>query len=528
MNKIIDIDGSFYEENYGVSLLCGKLLAAAGFDREKAEDLLSADNNLKTSQSECVRKCAAYLMEAKKNGTKVFIGGDYDADGICSTAIMKDILDRLQIPCGYYIPNRFSEGYGLKPETVDMVCEKGYGLIITVDNGVSAKEALARCRQLGLPVIVTDHHRIEWEVDADLVVHPDFMEDDFAYLCGAGVVLQVSRTLFGDVPLHTALAAVAHVGDVMPLYRQTRRIVARGMELINQDVLPAVSALLYKGGPANARTLAFQIVPKLNSVGRMNDLSNVNTLVPYLLLKDQDQIMRYAVQLENVNNARKDLSTVMTKQCEEMMDDSPMPVLYSPQFSEGICGLAAGRLAASCRRPVLVLSGSGDVIKGSGRSVPGFDLFEFLSDFTELTSFGGHEQAVGLSLAAADLESFKAHVREKMEASGYEYMEEEFTAVRIPSDSVTIENITSLEKLQPLPRELAEIMFAVDDLVLRDTFRSAKVTRYRFLNQSGGFDGILFAPRPEDSPEPSWIIGRLSLNRWKSAVIPQVEIVDLG
>ena len=527
MNKIIDVDGSFYEVNYHAAPLCAKLLAAAGFDREKTEDLLSADNSLMTSRSECVRRCVELLMEAKKNGTKVFIGGDYDADGICSTAIMKDILDRLQIPCGYYIPNRFSEGYGLRSETVEMVKGKGYGLIVTVDNGVSAREALAKCRELCLPVIVTDHHRIEGEVDCDLLVHPDLMEEDFAYLCGAGVVLQISRTLFGDVPLHTALAAVAHVGDVMPLYRQTRRIVARGMELINQDVLPPVSALLSKGGSANIRTLAFQIVPKLNSVGRMNDLSNVNTLVPYLLMKDQDQIMRFALQLENVNNARKDLSTVMTKKCEEMIDDSPLPVLYSPEFSEGICGLAAGRLAAACRRPVLVLSGSGDTVKGSGRSVPGFDLFEFFSDFEELTSFGGHEQAVGLSLAASDLERFRAHVRQKMDETGYIYREEEITAIRIPSDSVTIENITSLEQLQPLPRELSDILFAVDDLVLRDTFRTAKVTRYRFLNQSGGFDGILFAPRPESEPEPSRIIGRLSLNRWKSAVIPQVEIVDL-
>ena len=525
--KILNIDSSELEKKYGISSPAAKLICAARLNDEQIKDLLSHDTDILTSHSECVRKCCEILMECRKNNTKVFVGGDYDADGITSTAIMKDILDRLGIENGYYIPDRFKEGYGLKPETVELAVSKGYGLIITVDNGVSAFEAVEKCHELGVPVIVTDHHRIEQEVKADLVVHPDYMEDEFAYLSGAGVVLQISRNLFGEVDRHTALCAIALLGDVMPLWRQTRRIVRKGLDLLNQGILPSVSAMLYNGSYVTRSSVIFQIVPKLNSVGRMNDMSNVNTLVPFLLSTNQQQIDSYVRQLDNVNQTRKNLSAVMTRQCEDMLDDDMMPVLFREDFHEGICGLAAGKIANKEHRPVLVMAKSGDMIKGSGRSVPGFDMFEFFSDFEELESFGGHEQAVGLSVREESFDSFRRHVQEKMAAAGFVFREQEETAIRIGSDDMTLENILDVEALEPLPKELGDALFAIEDLVVRDIYESPKITRYHFLNQSGGFDGLLFASVSPAISQPHCIFGRLSVNRWKTNVIPQIEITDL-
>ena len=232
--QFVEKDASELCRKYDLPVLSGRLLAASGLPDEKIRELLFDDGRLHTSRAECVQRMCRRLRQAKERGEKVFIGGDYDADGICSTAIMKDVLDRLGIASGYYIPDRFREGYGLNEKTVEMVAERGYSLIVTVDNGVRAHAAIARAHARGLEILVTDHHQIEEEVKADLVVHPDYMEPEFATLSGAGVALQVSRNLLGDVPFHTALAAVAAIGDVMPLWQETRRIVRQGLEALRQ------------------------------------------------------------------------------------------------------------------------------------------------------------------------------------------------------------------------------------------------------------------------------------------------------
>ena len=310
--QFVEKDAAELCRKYDLPVLSGRLLAASGLDDDRIRELLFDDGQLHTSQAACVKQLCQRLLTARAKGEKVFIGGDYDADGICSTAIMKDVLDRLGIACGYYIPDRFREGYGLNPATVDMVADKGYTLIITVDNGVKAHAAIAKAHERGLEILVTDHHQIDEEVKADLVVHPDYMEPEFATLSGAGVALQISRSLLGDLPFHTALAAVAAIGDVMPLWQESRRIVRQGLQAMRQGEAPALLSLLRSRDVIDAEAVGFQIVPRLNSVGRMNDLSNVNTLVPFLLSHDPAVITAYKTQLETVNEARRSMSAMMS------------------------------------------------------------------------------------------------------------------------------------------------------------------------------------------------------------------------
>ncbi|MBR2990856.1 MAG: DHH family phosphoesterase, partial [Solobacterium sp.] len=351
--RLIEADGTGLCERYGISGLLGLFLSAADLKEEQIVELLGVPQKVRTSQAQCVKEACARIAAAAENGEKVFVGGDYDADGICSTAIMKDVLDRLGIVNGYYIPDRFREGYGLRPETVRLAHGKGYTLIITVDNGVKAHEAIEEAHRLGMEIIVTDHHRIDEQPKADILVHPDFMEEEYQYLCGAGVALQISRTLIGDCPAHIAIAAVAHIGDVMELWKQTRAIVRQGTEYLDSGTVKAFSALNERKVPFDREVIGFQIAPKLNSVGRMNDISNVNTLVPFLLSKDDRTVLSYTMQLNHVNEMRKQLSADMVRQAERMMGDDPFPVICSPDFHEGICGLAAGRLARAYHRPVL-------------------------------------------------------------------------------------------------------------------------------------------------------------------------------
>lgn len=524
--KIIDTDPSYIEQRFHVSALTARILQASGLSDEKIEELLKSDDELMTSQSECVGSACRRIIQARDHKEKVMIAGDYDADGVCSTAIMKDVLDQLGIANGYYIPDRFKEGYGLRPETVQKAHDKGYTLIITVDNGVKAMPALHKARELGMEVIVSDHHQIEEEVPADILVHPTLMEPAFAYLSGAGTALQISRTLLQDCPAHTALAAIAAIGDVMPLYRQTRVIVRKGLRAIHERALPSVSALVRKGQTIDETAAAFQIVPKLNSVGRMNDISNVNTLVPFLLSTDPQAIQAYASQLEKVNTARRTLSAKMADAASAMNTDSDFPVLYDAEFHEGLCGLVAGRLASQLHKPCLVLAQSDGLIKGSGRSVPGFNLFAFFSeDFDELTAFGGHEQAVGLSFPADSLEEFCTKVQKKMAVSGFIYQEPTQTAICIPSEEITLSNIMDLQVLSPYPRDIMQPLFAVHDLKSEISLQSEKVTKYRFAGNGCDFDGVLFRFRNIDTVDnPNWIIGRLSINKWRESVRCQMDI----
>ncbi len=528
--SLLDVNEKQISEKYHVSVLLGKILAASDLDEEKIDELLHGPDTMHTSKAECVLKCCQRILEARKNHEKVFVGGDYDADGICATAIMKDTLDRLGIENGYYIPDRFREGYGLRASTVEAAVKKGYTLILTVDNGVKAFEAIEKAAELGVQIIVTDHHEIDEEVKADLVVHPDYMEEEFRYFSGAGVALQISRNLLGDLPSHTALAAAAAIGDVMPLWRQTRVLVKNGLQAIKNNAVPAFTAMMRQGSPADVQTISFQIVPKLNSVGRMNDISNVNTLVPFLLCTKPDTINTYVQQLNRVNDARKQLSTAMTKKAEDMCDENAdFLLIYDESFHEGICGLAAGKIADRLHKPVIVMAKNDDMIKGSGRSVEGFNMFEFFSrDFDMLQAFGGHEMAVGISVAEADFERFAEKISEKMKRSGFEYHEKTLTALRVHPDDLTLDNVIDLQILEPYPKEIIRPLFAVENAECFKSFASDKVVKYHFENRDLGFDGVLYKRKgiiPLDMP--NLVIGTASVNRWRNVVSVQLEIEDM-
>ena len=525
--RLLDIRNTEQYEKYGLSPLCAKVFAANGLRDEQIEELLSGDDDLRTSNAPCVKAACERILAAQRNHEKVFVGGDYDADGICSTAIMKRTLDLLHIENGYYIPDRFREGYGLSAATVRLAYEKGYSLIMTVDNGVKAFEAMAEARKLNLDLIITDHHRIEEEIDADIVVHPDYMEPEYEYLSGAGVALEISRNLIGDNDELTAMAAVAAIADVMPVWRETRRIILKGMNVLRQKKPRSLYALLYSGSPVTMRTIAFQIVPKLNSVGRMNDLSNVNTVPRYLLARDEKTVSSYALQIGQVNDARKALSDAQAKIAEEMIGDDAMPVICRDDFHEGICGLIAGRISSAVHKPVLVMTRNEDLYKGSGRSVPGFDLFAFLAPFPELCAFGGHEQAVGLSVHEADLPSFLARVKEKMQEVSLEEISEETTAILLSGSDITIDAIMDLEGLQPFSKEISTL-FALPVSHPLAVYETPKVIKYEIPCAAGRLEAVLYRRKNITIPaDIRYLYGHLMINRWKGRIACQLEIENM-
>lgn len=527
--QLIDVSPDAIMERYHLSPLSARLIAASDLQEEKIREILDHDAKMTYSDAPCIQECAKRIQKAKENHEKVFVGGDYDADGICSTAIMKAMLDELGIANGYYIPDRFREGYGLQPQTVESAVKKGYTLILTVDNGVKAHAAIEKAKELGVDLIVTDHHQIDEPVGAELVVHPDYMEEQFRYLSGAGVALEISRALLGDRPKLTAIACVAAIGDVMPLYRETRKIVMNGMAGLRRNAVPAFTALFRRGQQIDETAIAFQIVPKLNSVARLNDSSNVNTLVPFLLSEDPIAIVRFARQLEAVNDKRKNLSSRMTAQCEKMVSEDDFEILFDESFEEGICGLSAGKIANSFHKPTLVLTAANGFVKGSGRSVPGFDLFHFFAEgFEELTAFGGHEQAVGLSMKEADFPLFAKKVKEKMKTAGFTYQEPMEKAIRIPASALTFDNVKDLSLLSPYPKDLIAPYFAVENPEIVNVFCSPKVSKYSFRAGNSTADAVAFSWKNLPAvDQPQRMIGKLSINRFRDQVKVQMDLEDL-
>lgn len=496
-----------------------RVIHRAGLTEEQIKELVSDDISLHTSGADCVKACARRLLQAKERGEKVFIGGDYDADGICSTAIMKDLLDRLGIENGYYIPDRFKEGYGLNPATVERVFQKGYQLILTVDNGVKAIPAILKAGELGMEIIVTDHHRIEEEIPADLVVHPDYMEEAFSVLSGAGVALEISRSLIGDCPLHTALAGIAAIGDVMPLWKENRRIIKNALHILRAGRVPAVSALVRSVETLTPTDIAFQVVPKLNSVGRMNDRSNVNTLVPYLLMNNPSTVRQFADQLNQINGLRKTLSGKMSDSAEALIHpEEKIIVLFREDFHEGLNGLVAGKLANAHRKPVLVFSKSNNLIKGSGRSIPGFDLFQFFSEgFAEMTAFGGHSQAVGLALKEADFPSFREKVNRKADQSDIRYEEPVLPVLELPAEELCVASVEDLKRLEPYPKELGDFFFGLSRPELREIYNGPKVRKFELMQTREKAEVILFPSSGIEIPDQiGMMIGKPQVNEWKS------------
>lgn len=524
--RLVEVDGSAYASAYGLGPLAAKLCAHSQLDDDQMKDLLG-DDALTTSKAECVKAACDRLLKAKDQNEKVFVGGDYDADGICATTIMKKTLDLLGITNGYYIPDRLKEGYGLSAHTVQLAKQKGYSLIITVDNGVKAHEAIQAAHDLGMEIIITDHHTIDEEVGADILVHPTLMEEQYKTLSGAGVALEISRNLIGNDEMLNSIACVAAIGDVMPLWHETRRIVKRGIHNLSQGIPASVCALFNGRGRVDETAIAFQIVPKLNAVGRMNDDSNVNTVVPFLLSENRAVIADYARQLNDVNRARQNISARMLTKAKTILQDDDFLLVYDPTFETGISGLVAGRLAHEYHKPALVMADHNDLITGSARSVEGFNIYDFFSQFDCLKAFGGHPMAAGLSIAKEDYDAFCHQLKDHMAASHFVYHEPIQDAIIVNSQDIEISAIQDQERLFPWPKQLKDPLFAIRNPQVVNVMHRPKVVRYHLANQMEGYDAISFDMNKEYPDAPQLLIGTIGLNEFRSHISAQMMLQEI-
>ena len=435
------------------------------------------------SDASCMHAFVDCIKNAREQNKKVIVCGDYDCDGILATTIMVDGLQKYGLEVGFYIPNRIKEGYGLNCNTVSLAHKKGYELLATVDNGVKAHDALSLAKESGMETIVTDHHRIEEEICCDVLVHPTKMEESFSTLCGAAVAYECIRALGVDTPYHLILASIASIGDVMPVTHQTRALIQNGLQLLNTSK-EKHTYILANDVMLNETSVGFQIVPKLNAIGRLSNMANVNNAVRYFLNQDEREIRRFYDQIVHVNDMRKQISTKMTD-CvlRKCTPQDPVLLVSDPSFHEGIIGLVAGSLCSQFQKPAIVLAQNTDSYKASMRSPEGFDCMDFLSGFDDFRALGGHTQAAGFSL---DLQSFPAFVKYvKKAGAAFHWTPLQKETLHIEPEDITTQSVQSLDALRPFGPGFQLPAFEISPVNVKSVYDLSNGKHRRFTLQSG-------------------------------------------
>lgn len=441
------------------------LLRARGVDtEEKADHFLnpSLKDLHDPYRMEGMESAVKLIRRAIAAGDRIMIFGDYDADGVCATSILLETLTELGAQVSFRLPSRQKDGYGLNENAIREISEKAK-LLITVDCGISNRAEVALAKELGMTVIVTDHHQLpEALPEADAVLNPLIGNYPCPFLCGAGVALKICQALQGTAGLEKRLdlAAIATVADVVPLMDENRIIVREGLERIRKTGRPGLKALLeFSGtaGPLQADALAFRLGPRLNAAGRLGDAS---LAVRLLLTGMPEKAADTAGKIEEMNHQRQNMEREITAAAISQITGSPsfgedrILIAAGEGWNPGLIGLAAGKICEKFYRPSIVLSlpEDGGPAVGSCRSIPGVNIFELLRDCEDLlVRFGGHAQAAGLTVVRGNIPALRERMnrilREQIDAAVFvrtlDY------DMEVPFRNWTEETLAELDLLEP-------------------------------------------------------------------------------
>ena len=386
---------------------------AAG--RFLAAEMPGHDPNLLGDMEVAVQRIRAAVAEGKR----ICVHGDYDVDGICATALAVLFLRELGADVVWHLPSRFEEGYGVSSETLGRLVEEGVGLVLTVDCGITAVEEIAEAKALGLEVVVTDHHRPGPTLPDCPIVATRPSDYPFPELCGTGVVFKLGEALLGaDSPAvrrQLELVALATVADVVPLLDENRALATAGLRALSSTRRPGLQALMQSAhvDPAtvDASAIGFRLAPRINAAGR---LCRPDIALELILTEDKARAKELAAELEELNRERQAVEDRIVREAVALVEALPPKesrrrgyVLWSEDWHEGVIGIVASRLVERFNRPVVLVTGSGEGWKGSGRSIGSFDLHGALAACAaHLERFGGHRAAAGLSILPENLEAF--------------------------------------------------------------------------------------------------------------------------
>jgi len=414
----------------GLSEITASVLVRRGYgDPAEARAFLAGEQPLHDpSLLGDMDEAVARIRAAITSGKRICVHGDYDVDGICATVLAVLILRELGADVEWHLPSRFDEGYGVSGQTLERLAEEGCGLVLTADCGITAVEEVRRARELGLDVIVTDHHRPSEQLPECPIVATRPSEYPFPELCGTGVVYKLGQALLGSeaetLRRHLDLVALATVADVVPLVGENRSLAIAGLRILARTQKVGLRALMKvaRVDPAtvDAGQVGFRLAPRINAAGR---LGHPRAALELLLTDDREEARRLADRLEELNRDRQAVEDKILRAAIAQVEEWPDAkrrrrayVVWGEDWHEGVIGIVASRLVERYNRPVVLIAGTDGLWKGSGRSIPSFDLHGALGACAQfLERFGGHRAAAGLSIVPERIEAFAQSFAEQGE-----------------------------------------------------------------------------------------------------------------
>ena len=507
----------------GVSPVAVRIMRNRGLldEREMRKYLYGTLDDLYDPRQMKGMETAAGIIEKKLiEGKKIRIIGDYDIDGVCSTYILLKGFHRAagngQID--YEIPDRIRDGYGINESIIRQAAEDGIDTLVTCDNGIAALKEISIAKQLGMTVVVTDHHEVPVDVygqilpPADAVVDPKQDGETYPYheICGAVVAWKLINVIYEDlgIPEHEWMellefAAIATVGDVMKLQDENRLIVKYGLKKIGSTKNTGLRMLVEKNNldinNLSAYHIGFVIGPCLNAGGR---LKSAKVALRMLLEQDPDRVSGLADELKELNDVRKDMTakgeTEAIEQVERFYMSDRVLVVFLPECHESLAGIIAGRLREHFHKPSFVLTRGEQSAKGSGRSIEAYHMYQGLCEVSDLlVKFGGHPMAAGLSIEESDIDEFRRRLNENAKLTEDDFVPQIWIDVPMPFEYVNEKIVDELKGLEPFGQGNEKPLFAQKSLTIRNVRvlgKNRNVVKMNLVTNTGHpFDGLLFA-----------------------------------
>ncbi len=420
------------QTEYGLPPILAMLLQIRGITKqEEIEDFLQNDSVIASPfEIKDMQKGADRILTAIDNSEPICVYGDYDADGVTSTALLFSYLETVGANAMYYIPSREAEGYGMNKDAIDKLAEKGIKLIITVDNGIAAVDEIDYANSLGIDTVITDHHQPTGKLPNAVAVidmHQKDCKSKYKMLSGVGVAFKLVMALEGEncdvsslLDNYSDLLCIGTVGDIVELKSENRVFVKRGLVNIQQSDRVGINALVQTAGIAGKKitsgNVSFTLVPRINAVGR---LGFSGKSVSLLLTEDEEEANEIAKQLNDDNTERKEIEQNILMKIDDMVKLRPeivrdrVLVIDGEGWHQGVIGIVASKIKEFYGKPTIILSRDGDEAKGSGRSVEGFSLCDAIFACSDLLMhYGGHPMAAGLSLKSENIELFRKRINE--------------------------------------------------------------------------------------------------------------------
>lgn len=516
---------------YGITELMSKLIINRDiFDDEMISSYIKPDFNKfhNSRDMKDLEKAVNIIKDNINNNKRIRIVGDYDVDGVISTYILYTALRKCKANVDYEIPDRIKDGYGINKNIIEAAKNEGVDTILTCDNGISAIEPIKYAKEMGLTVIVTDHHDIPFienedgtrtniRSEADAIINPKQTECKYKFkqLCGAGVAFKLIEILYEEFGIEKSewyklseFAAIATVCDVVDLVDENRIIVKNGLERLNNTTNLGLQELIteceIQDKTITVYHLGFVIGPCINASGRLDSAKKGLRL---LLSEDEEQAMLLAKEVVKLNQDRKDMTMKGVETAIEIVETTGMIndkvfVIYIPDIHESLAGIIAGRIREKYNVPTMILTKSEYGAKGSGRSIEEYNMFEELIKCKDLLeNFGGHPMAAGFSLKVENIDEFRKRLNENTKLSEEDLLKKVTIDSALPLDSINYDLIDDLEKLEPFGKGNSKPLFGEKNINVLKAFilgKNRNVIKLKLKTKYGkNIDGVYFGEANE-------------------------------